>query len=80
VIATRVDDRVRIAIVDDGPELDPPAIARLGTRGLRLDEQGSSSGLGVSIANDIVEALGGTLTFERDAGGGLRAVVELPAA
>lgn len=79
VIATAHDGGVRIAVVDDGPGLDEAAIARLGTRGLRLDERGAGSGLGIAIAGDIVDALGGSLAFARDPGGGLRALVDLPA-
>ncbi|MFN9738725.1 MAG: sensor histidine kinase [Pseudomonadota bacterium] len=80
VAASVRNGRVRIEVSDDGPGLDAASIARLGTRGLRLDERGGGSGLGLSIARDIVEALGGEITFDRDLGGGLRAAVELPAA
>lgn len=80
VTASAGNGRVRIEVSDDGPGLDAASMARLGTRGLRLDERGAGSGLGLSIARDIVEALGGEITFDRDLGGGLRATVELPAA
>lgn len=38
-----------------------------------------SNGLGLSIAKGIITALGGKITIQNQAGGGTRAVVELPA-
>lgn len=66
-----------IDIDDDGPGLDEPALAQLGVRGQRLDEQ-SGAGLGVSISRDIAESYGGTLGFARSEWGGLCASLRLP--
>jgi signal transduction histidine kinase len=54
-------------------------IGRLGERGVRLDESRSGSGLGISIAREIVALNGGTLEFTRSAMGGLAVTVSLPA-
>lgn len=80
VIATREGDVACIVVEDDGPGLDEAGLARLGTRGLRLDERGAGSGLGLSIVRDIVDALGGRIAFAPATEGGLRATVHLPVA
>ncbi len=70
-----------IAVVeDDGPGL--PADQREGVlkRGTRLDEDAPGSGLGLSIVDDLTRAYGGRLTLAASDLGGLKAVLELPAA
>lgn len=70
-----------IAVVeDDGPGL--PADQRDGVlkRGARLDENAPGSGLGLSIVDDLTRAYGGRLTLGDSDLGGLKAVLELPAA
>jgi len=71
---------LRLRIEDDGPGLSDEQLAQLGQRGLRFDESLPGTGLGVAISRDIVDSYGGLLDFQRIAGGGLRAVLELPAA
>ena len=75
---SRVDIRVRrdgeeaeTTIADDGAGLSSEQIARLGTRGQRLDETKKGSGLGLAIAGEIVELNGGRLGFECSPGTGL---------
>ncbi len=68
---------LHLDIDDDGPGLDATALAQLGLRGQRLDEQ-SGAGLGVSISRDIAESYAGTLEFSRSELGGLRASLRLP--
>jgi signal transduction histidine kinase len=68
---------VVIEIEDDGAGLDEAALAQLGARGQRFDEQ-SGSGLGVSISRDIAESYDGSLEFSRIELGGLRARLQLP--
>ncbi|GMU45189.1 MAG: hypothetical protein IT479_03755 [Xanthomonadales bacterium] len=77
ITAQRATAELRIEIDDDGPGLPAEALAGLGQRGQRLDEQ-SGAGLGVSISRDIVESYAGTLVYARSALGGLRASVHLP--
>ena len=70
-----------IAVVeDDGPGL--PADQRDGMlkRGARLDEDAPGSGLGLAIVDDLTRAYGGRLTLAASDLGGLKAVLELPAA
>lgn len=78
-IASSVDgDRVRIAVEDDGPGLDPSMRASVLQRGVRADEAIPGSGLGLAIVRDLAELYGGSIALESAAMGGLRARLELP--
>jgi signal transduction histidine kinase len=63
----RIDIRERdgtdIIVSDDGPGCSPEDLESLGTRGKRADESVPGHGLGLAIARDIVESVGGRLTF-----------------
>ncbi|MBD3641446.1 MAG: sensor histidine kinase [Marinobacter sp.] len=72
------DGRMTIVVEDDGHGVPPESLSSLGVRGLRLDEQTPGHGLGLAIVREITERYGGTLGFEKGAGGGLRAVVSIP--
>ncbi|OWV11573.1 hypothetical protein B5D80_04620 [Micromonospora wenchangensis] len=84
IVVARVDDRLVILVRDHGPGLDPQSIARAFERFWRADGgrvANGGSGLGLSIAREITEQHGGTLSLHdrRDDGGGLEARVTLPA-
>jgi signal transduction histidine kinase len=68
---------VRLTLDDDGPGVAPERLAALGQRGQRLDER-SGHGLGLAIALDLVDALGGRIRFETAPAGGLRVSLWLP--
>jgi signal transduction histidine kinase len=82
VVATAeaVGERLLVAVEDDGPGLPPDRRSEVLQRGRRLDERVPGSGLGLSIVVDIAELYGGRLVLEEAAGGGLRALLALPAA
>lgn len=69
--------QVQVLISDDGPGLAPEAIERLLQRGQRLDESRAGAGLGLAIAQEIVQLNGGGLSFTRSALGGLEVQLEL---
>lgn len=70
-----------IAVVeDDGPGLPADQRDAALKRGARLDEDAPGSGLGLSIVDDLTRAYGGRLTLGESDLGGLKAVLELPAA
>jgi signal transduction histidine kinase len=74
-------DRLRIAIADDGPGMDAASLARaLG--GIRMGPDGATverrQGLGLPLARQLIEAHGGTLDLASQPGKGTLAVVELP--
>lgn len=73
------DGRLYIDIADDGPGLPAEALERVRTRGVRLDERASSSGLGLAIVDELAASYAGTLQLDNGAPG-LRAILQLPAA
>ncbi|HKZ97592.1 MAG TPA: sensor histidine kinase [Hyphomicrobiaceae bacterium] len=72
--------RAIITVEDDGPGLSEDERARIGKRGLRLDETKPGSGLGLSIVTDLVQSYRGSLELGRSARGGLSVRLDLPAA
>ncbi len=70
---------VELRVDDDGPGVAPGLLDRLGTAGLRGDEQRPGHGLGLAIVGDIVAQYGGTVSYAPSAAlGGLSAVVRIP--
>jgi len=67
-----------LIVEDDGPGLGPARVEQVLSRRGRLDEAGSSSGLGLSIARELVEATRGQLTLSAAELGGLRVKIEWP--
>ncbi|MET1047284.1 MAG: ATP-binding protein [Hyphomicrobium sp.] len=77
---TTIRRKLRITVEDDGPGLSPEQRSKIGKRGLRLDETKPGSGLGLSIVSDLASSYRGKLRLEASDHGGLKAVLELPAA
>jgi signal transduction histidine kinase len=71
---------LRVVIDDDGQGLAPDQRDAALRRGRRLDETKPGSGLGLSIVVDLASLYGGSLQLEASQSGGLRAVLDLPAA
>jgi signal transduction histidine kinase len=78
--AKKEGTRLRIAVDDDGPGIDPERRDEVLRRGVRLDETHPGSGLGLAIVVDLARLYGGDLTLEQADIGGLSAQVVLPAA
>lgn len=76
----QMSGRVEITVEDDGPGLSDEERARIGKRGVRLDETKPGSGLGLSIVMDLVQSYQGTLDLAPSAKGGLRVRLDLPSA
>ncbi|MCH9806777.1 MAG: sensor histidine kinase [Alphaproteobacteria bacterium] len=72
--------RLKISVEDDGPGLTPEQRARIGKRGLRLDETKPGTGLGLSIVIDLAQSYRGRLSLFESPLGGLKASLDLPAA
>ena len=60
-----VDEAVHLIVEDDGPGVSDADLASLTQRGTRLDEAVTGHGLGLSIAQSIVEQYGGQLILRR---------------
>jgi PAS domain S-box-containing protein len=70
--------RVRIAIIDNGPGVAPEIRDRLFMPFTTTKAPGEGTGLGLSVSFGIVAAHGGTLRHEPTPGGGATFVIELP--
>ncbi|WP_292123498.1 sensor histidine kinase [Brevundimonas sp.] len=69
-----------VVVEDDGAGLAVDQREGVMKRGARLDESAPGSGLGLSIVDDLTRAYGGRLTLGDSDMGGLKVVLELPAA
>jgi signal transduction histidine kinase len=78
--AQRADGRIAVVIDDDGPGMGEERADEARARGVRLDPAMPGSGLGLSIAADLVEIYGGSLQLLPSPLGGLRARIDLAAA
>lgn len=75
----RAADALEFSVEDDGPGVPDELLGRLGTAGMRGDEQRPGHGLGLAIAGDIVAQYGGAIRYSRSANvGGLRVDVRIP--
>ena len=76
--------RVRLTVDDGGPGVDAGARGRLFAKFQPLPSGAGGSrpglGLGLAIVRGMIEAMGGTVSAEPSPLGGLRIVVDLPAA
>ena len=70
----------RLTVDDDGPGLPEADRDEVLKRGARLDESAPGSGLGLSIVDELARAYGGKVALDKSPLGGLRVVVDLPAA
>jgi signal transduction histidine kinase len=84
VVARRLDGEVSLAVVDDGPGVDPAILDRLAQpfeRGEASRSRGTGGvGLGLSIVQALAHAHGGRLLLANRPEGGFRAEIRLPAA
>jgi signal transduction histidine kinase len=72
------DGRVRLAVRDDGPGLDPELGERAFDPGVRGGPDGEGAGLGLPLARRLARSCGGDVTADTGPGGCF--VLELPAA
>lgn len=75
----RREETVVLSVEDDGEGLSEEQIARLGQRGVRLDERSEGHGMGIAIAVEILRLNRGTMAMGRSAMGGLAVRLSFPA-
>lgn len=80
VVAEKGEQRLHITVEDDGPGLTAEQRAKIGKRGLRLDETKPGSGLGLSIVSDLATSYRGQIALDASPLGGLKVSLDLPAA
>ena len=68
-----------MTVEDDGPGLTAEQCAKIGKRGMRLDESKPGSGLGLSIVSDLATSYRGAMVLAASPHGGLSVRVDLPA-
>lgn len=68
-----------IHVEDDGPGLENARAEEALARGGRLDEAGPGHGFGLSIARELAQAAGGSLSMQKAGLGGLRVTIHWPA-
>jgi K+-sensing histidine kinase KdpD len=78
VVDATTDHGARVRVSDHGPGIPPEHRKDVFDEFVRLDTDGSSSGLGLTIARSMIEAHDGTMWIEETPGGGASAVVLLP--
>lgn len=69
-----------VTVEDDGKGLTADQRAKIGKRGMRLDESTPGTGLGLSIVADIATTYRGGMTLDASPKGGLLVRLELPMA
>jgi two-component system osmolarity sensor histidine kinase EnvZ len=83
ISARRKDEMVEIAVEDDGPGIPAAWREKVFEPFVRLDEgrggDDGGTGLGLTIARDVVLAHGGDLRLDQSPRGGLKALLRLPA-
>ena len=72
------DDEAVFTVEDDGVGMSTSDAARLGTRGVRLDESSQGDGLGLAIAYQIVRLNRGRIDIGQGRLGGLKVTIHLP--
>jgi signal transduction histidine kinase len=80
ISGSAIDGRLILIVDDDGPGIEPALREVVLLRGMRADEAGPGSGLGLSIVRELAELHGGGVALETSPLGGLRATLTLPAA
>jgi signal transduction histidine kinase len=80
---SKIKENVRVTITDTGIGIDPATLTKLFDKFVRADDAGktniSGTGLGLYVAKQIVDSLGGKIWAESEGRGkGSRFIVEFP--
>jgi len=78
--AAQEDALVVLAVADRGPGIDPDVLDRVFEPFFRVAASGEGFGLGLAIAAQAVETMGGEICVSSTVGSGTTFTVKLPAA
>ncbi|MDR2945966.1 MAG: hypothetical protein LBV79_04380 [Candidatus Adiutrix sp.] len=78
--AAETEGRMRIAVRDNGPGVDPADAPHLFEPYFTRKPVGQGTGLGLAISQTIINGLGGSLDYAPNPGGGAVFTIDLPAA
>jgi len=76
----RAGDQLRLEVEDTGSGIPPDLLAHIFDPWVTTKEQGKGSGLGLSIARQVIASHGGTIRVHSGRGKGALFTIELPAA
>ena len=76
----RVDDRLRLEVEDTGSGIPPELLAHIFDPWVTTKAHGKGSGLGLSIARQVIMSHGGTIRVHNRPGNGAVFTIDLPAA
>jgi two-component system, NtrC family, sensor kinase len=76
----RVDDRLRLEVEDTGSGIPPELLTHIFNPWVTTKAQGKGSGLGLSIARQVVVSHGGAIRVDNRPGTGAVFTIDLPAA
>ena len=65
-------DQLVVMVEDDGPGVDEKLLSRVLERGVRSDGHIGGTGIGLAVANEIMQAYGGCLSVNRSSLGGAK--------
>jgi len=74
----RVDDRLRLEVEDTGSGIPPDLLAHIFDPWVTTKEPGKGSGLGLSIARQVIASHGGTIRVDNGPGKGAIFTIDLP--
>jgi signal transduction histidine kinase len=78
VTCLRQEGQAELIVQDDGVGLNEEDIAKLGARGVRLDQSSQGDGIGLAIAHEVVRLNRGRISITAAEAGGLRVSTCLP--
>lgn len=78
ISANVVGDKVKIAVTDTGPGIPPEILPKIFNKQIEKPEGGGGSGVGLLMAQLIVQALNGEVVIERSGPEGTSMSIQLP--
>ena len=78
LVATSEGSSIQLKIVDKGAGIDPETLRRIGEPFFTTKEPGKGMGLGVYLARNVIERLGGTMEYASKPGHGTVVTITIP--